>query len=210
MTHEGKRLAPQPTQIAAVIVAAGRGERAGSAAEGPKQYRLAGGRPVIAHVLERFATESRISRIVAVIHGDDTGLFAEATHGLDLSRVTVVTGGADRQASVRNGLEALANEPPGQVLIHDGARPFCDDALLDRVIAALGDGHGVIPALPVSDTLKRGQDGTITGTVERAGLFGAQTPQAFPFAAILDAHRRAALETAVAFTDDASIAEWAM
>ena len=164
---------------------------------------------MIALGLEPFIADSRIGRIVVVIHKDDPDLFAGATQGLDLSRVILVTGGADRQASVRNGLEALAGERPDQVLIHDGARPFCDSALMNRVMGALGPGHGVIPALPISDTLKRGRNGMIAGTVERAGLFGAQTPQAFPFAAILDAHHRAAQEGSNAFTDDASIAEWA-
>ncbi len=194
---------------AAVVVAAGRGERAGSPQEGPKQYRRIGGRAVLAHVLEALLTEPRIGTIMAVIHTDDQALFDKAADGLDHSRIRVVTGGAERQSSVLKGLEALEQEAPDQVLIQDGARPFLDTTLLDRVINALGPDHGVLPALPVSDTLKRGAEGLVTGTVDRAGLYGAQTPQAFPFAAILDAHRRAAKESASLFTDDASIAEWA-
>lgn len=195
--------------IAAVVVAAGRGERAGSPQEGPKQYRRIGGRAVLSHVLSALLADQRIGTIIAVIHADDRALFDEAATRLDLSRIRVVTGGEERQASVLKGLEALEQEAPDQVLIQDGARPFLDTILLDGVISALGPDHGVLPALPVSDTLKRGLDGLVTGTVDRAGLYGAQTPQAFPFAAILDAHRRAARESASLFTDDASIAEWA-
>ena len=195
--------------IAAVVVAAGRGERAGSPQDGPKQYRRIGGRAVLAHVLSALLDDPRIGTIIAVIHADDRALLHEAASGLDLSRVRVVTGGAELQSSVLNGLEALLPDAPDHVLIQDGARPFLDNALLDRVIGALGADHGVLPVLPVSDTLKRGADGLVTGTVDRAGLFGAQTPQAFPYSAILDAHHRAALETGRVFTDDASIAEWA-
>lgn len=197
--------------IAAVIVAAGRGERAGQSAEGPKQYRRIGGRPVIARTLEAFLAEPRITRIVCVIHRDDDALFAEAAAGLDREgRVITVHGGSDRQASVLKGLEALAAFAPVQVLIHDGVRPFADASLVGGVIDALGAEHGVLAAIPVTDTLKRADSGGLVGTtVDRNGLFAAQTPQAFPFEAILSAHRRAAAEAGERFTDDAAIAAWA-
>ncbi|MDP3524520.1 MAG: bifunctional 2-C-methyl-D-erythritol 4-phosphate cytidylyltransferase/2-C-methyl-D-erythritol 2,4-cyclodiphosphate synthase [Hoeflea sp.] len=193
-----------------VMVAAGRGERAGSPAEGPKQYRCIGGRPVIARTLEAFLSHPGCDAVVVVIHADDAALYARATIGLSgVSRVRTVVGGADRQASVRAGLEAMAGSPPRLVLIHDAVRPFVTHAIIDGVLAALGDGSpAALPAVAVADTLKRGDArGNVAGTVPRAGLFGAQTPQGFEYQAIFTAHARAAAESG--FTDDCAIAEWA-
>jgi 2-C-methyl-D-erythritol 4-phosphate cytidylyltransferase/2-C-methyl-D-erythritol 2,4-cyclodiphosphate synthase len=106
-------------------------------------------------------------------------------------------------------LEALANDPPSHVLIHDGVRPFVTHDLLFRIVAGLQPARGVLPALPVTDTLKRGAGNLVGGTVSRDGLFAAQTPQAFPFAPIVAAHRRAEAEGRSDFTDDCAIAEWA-
>jgi 2-C-methyl-D-erythritol 2,4-cyclodiphosphate synthase/2-C-methyl-D-erythritol 4-phosphate cytidylyltransferase len=198
--------------IGIVIVAAGRGERAGAPHEGPKQYRKIGGRPVIAHTIERFLGWLDQGPIVVVIHPDDETLLDEvfaanaATQG-----IIRVFGGATRQQSVLAGLEALSDSGVSHVMIHDAVRPFIDLALLDRVTAALIEGAPcVLPAIPVADTLKRADaDGLVSETVSRAGLFGAQTPQSFLFEAILDAHRKAATEGRFDFTDDAAIAEWA-
>ncbi len=111
---------------------------------------------------------------------------------------------------MRLGLEALAGAAPDQVLIHDAARPFVGHDVISRVIDALGTHAGAIAAEPLTDTLKRASaTGTIAGTVDRGGLWRAQTPQGFRFAPILDAHRRAASEGREDFTDDASLAEWA-
>jgi 2-C-methyl-D-erythritol 4-phosphate cytidylyltransferase/2-C-methyl-D-erythritol 2,4-cyclodiphosphate synthase len=200
--------ASQKHRIAAVLVAAGRGERAGSA-EGPKQYRLIGDRPVIARTLQAFLDQPDIAAIAIAIHPDDTMLFAEATGPLP-EHVITVPGGATRQASTLLALRALKAFDPEIVLIHDAVRPFVDDELIARVIGKAGSGVGALPALAVSDTLKRGgPDARVTGTVERAGLFAAQTPQGFPFEAILDAHEKAAASGRDDFTDDAAIAEWA-
>ena len=196
-------------EVAVVIVAAGRGERAGASVEGPKQYRPIGGRPVIAHTLEVFLAHPAIGRIVVAIHPDDGGLFA-ASGAWDPARLKTVAGGASRQDSTFRALQALADDAPKTVLIHDGVRPFVDAGLIDRMIASTVADTGAIPALPVSDTLKRADgQGLIRETVARAGLHAAQTPQAFPFGPILDAHRRAAASGRSDFTDDASIAEWA-
>jgi 2-C-methyl-D-erythritol 4-phosphate cytidylyltransferase/2-C-methyl-D-erythritol 2,4-cyclodiphosphate synthase len=193
--------------VAVVIVAAGRGERAGSV-DGPKQYRMVGGRPILRRTLEAFLSHPAIGQVAVVIHPDDRTLFAKAS-GVPSDRVIVVNGGASRQDSVRLGLEALADPAPRKVLIQDAARPFVDAALVDRTIAAIGENRGALPALPVSDTLKQsGDDGTVAGTVSRDGLFAAQTPQGFPFQPILAAHRRAYEAGRTDFTDDASIAEW--
>ena len=195
--------------VAAVIVAAGRGERAGASVDGPKQYRAIGGRPVIAHALEAFLSHPAIGRIVVAIHPDDIGLF-DASGDWDMARVATVAGGASRQDSTFRALQVLAGDAPQSVLVHDAVRPFVDAGLIDRIVAATGPETGAVPALPVSDTLKREDGrGRILETVARAGLHAAQTPQGFPFAAILDAHRRAADSGRSDFTDDASIAEWA-
>ncbi len=200
-------------RVAALVVAAGRGERAGDPQHGPKQYRTIGERAVIAHTLEQLLRHPGIEHVVVVIHGEDANLFTRATADLEdgeRTRLQTVTGGATRQASVRLGLEALAGDPPDHVLIHDAVRPFLDTPLLDRVTRALETGApAVLPVLAVTDTLKAANaDGRVTATVPRDGLYAAQTPQAFAYAAILDAHRQAARHEGV-FTDDASIAEWA-
>jgi 2-C-methyl-D-erythritol 4-phosphate cytidylyltransferase/2-C-methyl-D-erythritol 2,4-cyclodiphosphate synthase len=198
--------------FAVVIVAAGRGERTGSPQEGPKQYRPIGGRPVITHTLDRFASWSRKPRIVVVIHPDDEVLFQHAQNQMHCpADITSVHGGATRQMSVLAGLQAIADLNITQVLIHDAVRPFFDHPILDRIADALAGGAPcVLPAVAVADTLKRGStDGFVTDTVPRAGLFAAQTPQAFDFEAILAAHQAAAKSGRTDFTDDASIAEWA-
>ncbi|RFZ86583.1 bifunctional 2-C-methyl-D-erythritol 4-phosphate cytidylyltransferase/2-C-methyl-D-erythritol 2,4-cyclodiphosphate synthase [Shinella sp. WSJ-2] len=196
-----------------VIVAAGRGERAGSHAEGPKQYRRIGGRPVISHTLDLFVNWQPARRIVVVIHPDDAALLEIARENALPAgdRLTVVYGGATRQQSVLAGLEVLAKEEISHVLIQDAVRPFVEPAILERTLAALSHGaRAVLPAVAVADTLKRADaNGNIAETVSRSGLFAAQTPQSFHFATILEAHRRAAASGRTDFTDDASIAEWA-
>ncbi len=203
----------QPISAGVVIVAAGRGERAGAPEEGPKQYRPIGGKPVIAHTLDAFQTWKRAKRIVVVIHPDDEALVAAALSTVpSAAKVTIVHGGATRQQSVLAGLRELRNSGDiTHVLIHDAVRPFFDHALLDRVADALSAGAtAVLPATPVADTLKRaGPSGDVIETVPRAQLYAAQTPQSFAFETILSAHEKAAAEERTDFTDDASIAEWA-
>ncbi|TWF49814.1 bifunctional 2-C-methyl-D-erythritol 4-phosphate cytidylyltransferase/2-C-methyl-D-erythritol 2,4-cyclodiphosphate synthase [Neorhizobium alkalisoli] len=199
-------------RIGIVIVAAGRGERAGAPEDGPKQYRPIGGRPVIAHTLERFLTWHRSGPIVVVIHPDDEALYAAATVNLpQAARVIITFGGETRQRSVYEGLRALSGTDATHVMIHDAARPFVEHDLLDRVAEGFMAGHdGLLPAIPISDTLKRGgSDGLVHETVPRAGLYAAQTPQSFLLSEIRTAHEKAAALRREDFTDDASIAEWA-
>lgn len=195
--------------VGVVIVAAGRGERAGQSAEGPKQYRRIGGEPVLRHTMRRLAQHPRVAQIVVAVHPDDADLFDAAAAGLE-GRISRVAGGVSRQASTRLALEALRESGCGIVLIHDGVRPFVEPDLVSRVIASVQPDRGSLPALPVSDTLKRAAGGgMVAGTVPRDGLFAAQTPQGFPLAPILAAHERAHREGRDDFTDDAAIAEWA-
>lgn len=197
--------------IAVVIVAAGRGSRAGAAGLGPKQYIEIDGATVLARSVRAFVDHPGIGPIQLVIHGDDAELYRKAMGPLAARVRPPVVGGGTRQASVRAGLEALASQVPAPdlVLIHDGARPFVDEGVIGRVIAALDACDGAIAALPLSDTLKRvGSDGRISGTLDRSGLWRAQTPQGFRFDAIVEAHRRAATHP-VELTDDAAVAEFA-
>ncbi|MHA6641859.1 bifunctional 2-C-methyl-D-erythritol 4-phosphate cytidylyltransferase/2-C-methyl-D-erythritol 2,4-cyclodiphosphate synthase [Mesorhizobium sp. A623] len=194
-------------KVAVVIVAAGRGERAGQG-DGPKQYRKIGGRAVIARTLDVFLAHPRIGPVAVVIHPDDYRLFREAV-GVDADSVTVVIGGPSRQDSVRLGLLALRTGAPKRVLIHDAVRPFLDADLINSTIDTIGEHQGALPSLSVSDTLKREENGMIRETVQRLGLYAAQTPQGFPFEPILAAHEKAHQQGKADFTDDASIAEWA-
>jgi 2-C-methyl-D-erythritol 4-phosphate cytidylyltransferase/2-C-methyl-D-erythritol 2,4-cyclodiphosphate synthase len=191
--------------VAAVVVAAGRGIRAGGHL--PKQYRDLAGEPVIRSSLALFSWHGQIGAVQAVIHGDDRATYEGAAKGLRL--LPPVMGGATRQASVRAGLEALSARAPDIVLVHDAARPFCSAELVSRAIVACGETGAAIPALEVTDTIKRVDvAGHVAGTIDRAQLRSVQTPQAFKFAPLLDAHRRAASEGRQDFTDDAALAEW--
>ncbi len=170
--------------ISAVIVAAGRGTRVGGHV--PKQWRDLGGRVVLAWSLETMRASPRIARVVLVLNPDDMGLAAGyEAHG----DVGVVAGGPSRDASVRAGLEALTSTDTSRVLIHDGARPLVDQAIIERVCAALDTHPGAAPALAVTDALWRAQGGLVTGVEPRDGLYRAQTPQGFHYPEILDAHR---------------------
>lgn len=192
--------------VAAVIVAAGRGLRAGGGM--PKQYRELAGEPVIRSSLSLFAWHGQIGAVQAVIHPDDRGVYETAAKGLRL--LPPVFGGATRQASVRAGLQALAERPPDIVLVHDAARPFCSAELVSRAIVACGETGAAIPALEVTDTIKRvDADGRVAGTVDRGQLRSVQTPQAFAFKPLHEAHKRAAAEGREDFTDDAALVEWA-
>ena len=165
---------------AAIIVAAGRGLRAGG--DLPKQWQMLAGKPVVAHSIAAFA--GLVDQILLVIHPDDHA--RAAAFGPDIQ---IVEGGSTRDQSVRHALEALVGRSVTQVLIHDGARPLVTAVLIHRLIKALDDHTAAAPALPVTDALWRGENGLVAGTQNRDGLFRAQTPQAFHFADILAAHR---------------------
>jgi 2-C-methyl-D-erythritol 4-phosphate cytidylyltransferase/2-C-methyl-D-erythritol 2,4-cyclodiphosphate synthase len=197
---------PRPERTAAILVAAGRGLRAG--AGGPKQYREIGGQTVIFRAMQAFCRHPDIFAVQPVVNPDDAAIFNEAVAGLRYQPPT--SGGATRQASVHAGLEALAALKPDIVLIHDAARPFVTPGVISRAIDATGRTGAAIPTAPVTDTIKQVSDaGNVEATPERARLRIAQTPQAFRFDVILDAHRRAAREGRSDFTDDAALAEWA-
>ncbi len=193
--------------VIAIIVAAGRGSRAGSG--GPKQYRPLAGEAVLARTARAFLDHPGVDAVRVIIHADDRGIYDEAMGELAArpKLLAPVPGGKERQDSVRLGLESLHEIAPSLVLIHDAARPFIDAATISRVIAGAAATGGAIAALPVFDTLKKSGGGDhpcIGGTISREGLWRAQTPQGFDYHAILAAHRAAAGDT---MTDDAAVAE---
>jgi len=186
--------------VYALVVAAGRGSRFGG--DVPKQYLPLGGAMVLRHAVTALARHRLVTGVLVAIRPEDRALFDDAVAGLPV--LPPVAGGATRQDSVRLGLEALAPYRPQRVLIHDGARPFPDTTLIDRVIQALNEAPAAIPCLPLRDTIKRAESGVIRATVDRAELWRAQTPQGFQFDQILAAHHAAA---GTELTDDSAVAE---
>src|ERR1700712_1029541 len=175
---------PTPQRTAAILVAAGRGLRAGGG--GPKQYRSIGGQTVIFRAMESFCLHPQVFAVQPVLNPDDTAMFNEAVSALRYA--VPADGGATRQASVHAGLEALVSQKPDIVLIHDAARPFVTAALISRAIDAAGRTGAAVPAIAVADTIKLVDgNGNVEATPERARLRIAETPQAFRFDVILDA-----------------------
>jgi 2-C-methyl-D-erythritol 4-phosphate cytidylyltransferase / 2-C-methyl-D-erythritol 2,4-cyclodiphosphate synthase len=193
--------------VAAVVVAAGRGQRASG--DVPKQYRKIAGKPAIRPTLSAFSSHPHIDLVQPVIHPDDEDLFRAASSGLK-NLLEPVAGGASRQSSVRAGLQALQARAPEIVLIHDAARPFLSGALISRAIEAARTYGAAAPGVAVADTVKKiDQTAMVIETLDRSWLRMVQTPQAFAFALIADAHRRATAAGREDFTDDAALAEWA-
>ena len=189
--------------IAAVIVAAGRGTRAGG--DLPKQFRQVGGEVILGRTLSMFLEHQNVGAVLPVINADDAELYAQLSAGIAANPrlISPVFGGATRQASVRAGLEALGTRKPDYVLIHDAARPFASHDLLSRAMIAVQKTGAAIPALPVTDTVKTIDGlGRVDKTLDRASLRLVQTP-------LLDAHRRAKAAGREDFTDDSALAEWA-
>ncbi|MGH7593057.1 MAG: 2-C-methyl-D-erythritol 4-phosphate cytidylyltransferase [Gemmatimonadales bacterium] len=187
-----------------IVVAAGRGTRFGT--EGAKQYQLLCGAPVLLHALRPFASHPDVAHIVVVLSASDAAAPPAWLGSVCGERLTVTPGGAERQDSVSAGLAAM---PAGctVILVHDGARPFLSRAMIDAGIAAARRGRAAVPALPIPDTIKRADDfGRVLSTVDRRGLWSAQTPQAFPRSVLERAHAAARVEQLVA-TDDAALVE---
>jgi 2-C-methyl-D-erythritol 4-phosphate cytidylyltransferase / 2-C-methyl-D-erythritol 2,4-cyclodiphosphate synthase len=200
------------TDLAILVVAAGRGTRAGGGR--PKQYRPLAGKPLLAHTLFALLKTAPQARVLAVIHADDLALYRQALAELPpdfIKRLLAPAyGGETRQISVLNGLEALVHQAPEIVLIHDGARPFPSHALVARAHNAAVAHGAAVPGLALTDTVKQiDAAGRIVATPPRDRLRTVQTPQAFRFDLILAAHRKAAAAGQAGLTDDAAIAEWA-
>jgi 2-C-methyl-D-erythritol 4-phosphate cytidylyltransferase/2-C-methyl-D-erythritol 2,4-cyclodiphosphate synthase len=191
-------------QICAVIVAAGRGQRAGGGL--PKQYRPIGDRTVLAHTLGAFLHHPEIDGVLTVIHPDDVPLYQGAVAGLEgLKLQAPAMGGATRQASVRAGVEAVARMGADLILVHDAARPFASPALISRAVAAARDHGAAVPGIPVADTIVQVAGGRVAAALSRPALRAIQTPQAFRADILVPSHARAAEEGLPEFTDDGSL-----
>lgn len=190
---------PRP-RAAAVVVAGGSGRRMGGGVR--KQYMEVGGEPILLRAVRAFVAHPGIGAVVVVLPPEDA---ASPPAWLLEPGVTIVAGGEERGDSVWNGLLATP-EDAETVLVHDGARPFVTAEVIGRVLEAARSG-ATLAALPVTDTLKEvAADGTVVATPDRARFWQAQTPQGFPRAVILEAHRRARAE-GVRATDDAALCE---
>ena len=199
-------------RIGLLVVAGGRGVRLG--ADRPKQYLSCAGRPLIVHTLEALAASFPFLAITVVIRPDDRAFYDQALAHLKADAAAAIgppaIGGATRQQSVLAGLEALAAAEPEIVLIHDAVRPFPSPALIARAIDAAERHGAAAPGTAMSDTVKQVDvDGRVLATPPRSALRAVQTPQAFRFPLILEAHRRAAAAGVGDLTDDVAVAEWA-
>ncbi|MDC9701717.1 MAG: bifunctional 2-C-methyl-D-erythritol 4-phosphate cytidylyltransferase/2-C-methyl-D-erythritol 2,4-cyclodiphosphate synthase [Alphaproteobacteria bacterium] len=192
----------------AIIVSAGHGIRAcAHTDEIPKQFSFLAGKSLISHTLRPFLNHKKIKNIIVVIAPGQHSLLLQAL-GNEINRIVFVYGGATRQESVAAGLDACNSQSPRYVLVHDAARPFVTPLLIDRVIAALSSYEAVFPAIPVTDTLKKISNGGKMKTIDREGLFSAQTPQGFHYPVIHEAHIQAKSTGKNNFTDDAALIEW--
>lgn len=196
------------TGCAALVLAGGSGSRFGG--ETPKQYQSLAGKAVLRHAVDAFRTHPKVDFVRVVLRPGDQAHYDTSLDDIagEPGILPPVDGGETRQDSTRLGLQSLKDLNPDMVLIHDGARPFPNGDLISRTLTALKDHPGIIPALPISDTVKRaeGKENLITGTIDRSGLWRAQTPQAFRYRDILAAHDKARGQE---MTDDAMIAEHA-
>ncbi len=182
----------------ALIVAAGKGQRAGGAV--PKQFSTVAGKALLAHAVDAFIAHPDVDQIVIVIGTGQIDLCISALAGRTVD--AIVEGGAERQDSVRNGLDAITGLGGcDHVLIHDAARPFLPAAVIDRLLDALKTSPGAVPALAITDTIAHGSD-LLGSVVSRDGLFRIQTPQAAHYDAVMAAHRA---WTGPAATDDAQM-----
>jgi 2-C-methyl-D-erythritol 4-phosphate cytidylyltransferase len=193
-----------PPDVGVVIVAGGESTRTGGTEL--KQFRWVAGKPTLLHSLQTFMARPDVGAVVVVLPRAFVADPPPWIFQCDVDRLMISVGGRTRTESVANGLEDLPDEAQ-VVLIHDAARPLVDDATIDRVVAAARSGSCAIAALPVVDTLKEvDADGRIVRTVDRAGLWRAQTPQGFPRGVIVRAHREAKTSQ-IAATDDAALCE---
>lgn len=198
----------------AVIVSAGRGVRVGG--DGPKQYRIVAGRPLICETLESLLSHPAVDRTLCVIHPDDGGLYEDALGRLSADHraklLPPISGGRTRQSSVRNALSCLTKldiDDRDLCLVHDAARPFISADLIAAAIEA-GSRGAAVPVLSVTDTIKRvDSGGIVVETLDRSMLRTVQTPQVFQFGPLRDAHEAAAKAGLDEFSDDGSLAEWA-
>jgi 2-C-methyl-D-erythritol 4-phosphate cytidylyltransferase len=195
----------QAAETWVIVAAAGESRRMGLPDGESKQFLRLGGETILSHSVERLLAMGRVHGIVVVLHPSHTVRFSnELTLFDDAKPLLVAEGGTSRSDSVRAGLE-LVPDSADVIAVHDGARPLFSKHVFEHCLDALGAADGAVPAVEVSDTLKReGESGAVAGTVDRAGLWAAQTPQVFRAAALRDVYKRTDLNGA---TDDAMLLE---
>lgn len=186
-------------QFVALIVAGGTGSRAGDGI--PKQYRLLDGQPVLRRTVETFLRSPGCTEVKIVINADHVSHYQKAMEGLSLA--APVIGGATRQESVTQGLAAFENmDGNAKILIHDAARPFITQDIILNCVRKLNSAEAVTVAIPLTDTIRRSENGAVTDTIDREGLWSVQTPQGFHFDILRKAH-----DTLTGnFTDDSQMA----
>jgi len=188
----------------AVVLAAGSGERL--AADRPKAFLEVAGRTILEHSVAAATARPEVTGLVVAVPAGSEQLAVELLEGVAKPAI-VVAGGPTRQASVRSALDGVPDEAIA-VVCHDAARPLATPSLFGSVIAALDEADGVVPVVPIPDTLKRVRGDLVLGTESREGMFLAQTPQACKLTAFREAHARAA-EAGYEATDDVALLEWA-
>ena len=204
LRHAEPNAGERVQDVGVVVVAGGSGSRVGS--KELKQFRWVGGKPMLLHSVQMFQRRPDVAMVVCVLPKEFVGDPPPWLFQCDTDRLLISVGGRERTESVANGLEDLPDEV-NIVLVHDAARPFVSDAMIDRVVAEARNGNGAVAALPVVDTLKEvDETGRVVRTVERAKLWRAQTPQGFPRDLIERAHSQARAER-VSATDDAALFE---
>jgi 2-C-methyl-D-erythritol 4-phosphate cytidylyltransferase len=190
--------------VGVIIVAAGSGSRTGSSEL--KQFRWVAGKPMLLHSIQTFQARVDVAMVVCVLPREYVGDPPPWIFQSDVDRLLLSVGGRERSESVANGLEDLPAECE-IVVIHDAARPLLTSETIGRVIDEARKGNGAVAALPVTDTLKRvDSSGNVVETVDRFGLWRAQTPQAFPRKVIERAHKEAREADRIP-TDDATLCE---
>lgn len=192
--------------VTVLIPAAGMGARMGAAVN--KQYLCLANRPILAHTLALFEHHPAIGQIYVISPAEEIDYCrTEVVRRYDFTKVRdIVPGGVERQDSVRNGLLACSAAAGDMVLIHDGVRPFFPVECMETLMTTAARVGGCVVGVPVKDTIKEVSAGLVEGTPDRRRLWQAQTPQAFPFAVIRDAHERAHRD-GYRGTDDASLVE---
>lgn len=195
----------QAAETWVIVAAAGESRRMGLPDGESKQFLRLGGETILSHSVERLLAMECVAGIVVVLHPSHTVRFSnELTLFDDAKPLLVTEGGTTRSDSVRAGLQ-LVPESAGVIAVHDGARPLFSKHVFEACLGALQEADGAVPAVEVSDTLKReGDDGAVAATVDRSGLWAAQTPQVFRAAALRDVYARPDLNGA---TDDAMLLE---
>jgi 2-C-methyl-D-erythritol 4-phosphate cytidylyltransferase len=204
LRHDAADTNARIADVGVVVVAGGSGSRVGG--KELKQFRWVGGKPMLLHSVQMFHRRPDVAMVVCVLPKEFVGDPPPWLFQCDTDRLLISVGGRERTESVANGLEDLPDEVD-IVLVHDAARPFVSEGMIDRVIAEARAGHGAVAALPVVDTLKEvDESGRVVRTVERAKLWRAQTPQGFPRDMLDRAHAQARAER-VSTTDDAALFE---